>query len=127
MAKNLRPEALLIPVKLLPKLGRDAALLLAYLVWYEAQGTVPKDEAKWFVCRQNEIRRDLGYSVSMQTRLMRRLDEMWCIETTRFGFPSVRHIRLLNRLGAVKVMRQFQLERIPRERAKVSSAGLHCR
>jgi hypothetical protein len=104
---KLAPRALFIPTALFSRLSRDEALLLAYLVWWEAQGTT--GELKWFVCPQEQIRRTLGYSISAQTRLMRQLDEKFCLETQRIGFPGARHIRLV-RHPALKIMREFQQE-----------------
>ena len=83
MAKPKAPVDLLVPVKWLtrthPKpLTPDAALLLAYLIWWDEQGNVNK--YRLFTCPISEIKRVLGYSARTQTRLILELKDRWCIE-----------------------------------------------
>lgn len=79
--------------------------MLAYFAWWEAKGTL--GVAKWFHCPQEQIRDALGFSISTQTRIMKRLaDDHWCIETRKVGFPGKREIRLVPSMSPVKVLRQ---------------------
>lgn len=101
----MKPATLVIPVAAFSKrLSRDEVLLLAYLVWWEARGTL--GEARWFRCPQEQIRAELRFSISTQTRLIKQLEEHWCIETRKVGFPGKREMRLVRSIFPVRALRR---------------------
>jgi len=79
------PDELVVPVRWLirkrpPPLSPDAALLLAYLVWWDEKGN--SGEARWFTRSPDDIGGVLGFSCRTQTRLIQELKERWCIEVS---------------------------------------------